>query len=214
MGFPLDRGSVEDGILTCHWHHARFDLASGCTFDLWADDVPTCPVEVRGGEVWVKAELGTRSPPTPTGGKGSKSAWSTISGSPLRRRCRVNLWLASPRSRSAPGCTVRRQEPRWLGHGNDRPDRPWEPLGHSTGGRGFLALFHGVRRLAADCDGASIKRSFSTHLRKTVVSGCMKLSRKVAGSSAYGPPSLFYALDSSSALVGKMASIPLPSRAS
>jgi nitrite reductase/ring-hydroxylating ferredoxin subunit len=43
MGFPLDRGSVEDGTLTCHWHHARFDLASGCTFDLWADDVPTCP---------------------------------------------------------------------------------------------------------------------------------------------------------------------------
>src|SRR5215218_1751161 len=54
MGFPLDRGSVEDGILTCHWHHARFDLASGCTFDLWADDVPTCPVELRGGEVWVR----------------------------------------------------------------------------------------------------------------------------------------------------------------
>ena len=43
MGFPLDRGSVEDGILTCHWHHARFDLESGCTFDLWADDTPTCP---------------------------------------------------------------------------------------------------------------------------------------------------------------------------
>jgi nitrite reductase/ring-hydroxylating ferredoxin subunit len=29
MGFPLDRGSVEDGTLTCHWHHARFHLASG-----------------------------------------------------------------------------------------------------------------------------------------------------------------------------------------
>ena len=27
MGFPLDRGTVQDGILTCHWHHARFDLA-------------------------------------------------------------------------------------------------------------------------------------------------------------------------------------------
>ena len=37
MGFPLDQGSVEDGILTCHWHHARFELASGCTFDLWVD---------------------------------------------------------------------------------------------------------------------------------------------------------------------------------
>src|SRR5437667_4494518 len=53
MGFPLERGSVEDGILTCHWHHARFDLGSGCTFDLWADDVRSFPLEVRGGEIWV-----------------------------------------------------------------------------------------------------------------------------------------------------------------
>src|SRR5215211_7121930 len=53
MGFPLNRGSVCDGILTCHWHHARFDLASGGSFDLWADDVPAYPVEVRGGEIWV-----------------------------------------------------------------------------------------------------------------------------------------------------------------
>src|SRR4051812_31039152 len=62
MGFPLDRGSVEDGILTCHWHHARFDLASGCTFDLWADDVPPCPVEVRDGEVWIKPSFGHADP--------------------------------------------------------------------------------------------------------------------------------------------------------
>src|SRR5262245_16300499 len=62
MGFPLERGSVDDGILTCHWHHARFDLASGCTFDLWADDVPTCPVEVRGAELWVKAEFAHDDP--------------------------------------------------------------------------------------------------------------------------------------------------------
>ena len=53
LGFPLHRGSVEDGILTCHWHHARFDLTSGCTFDLWADDVPTAAIEVRDGAVWV-----------------------------------------------------------------------------------------------------------------------------------------------------------------
>src|SRR6202040_310100 len=56
MGFPLDRGSVEDGILTCHWHHARFDLASGCTFDLWADDVPTCPA--RGGGDYAEPQYG------------------------------------------------------------------------------------------------------------------------------------------------------------
>ncbi len=53
MGFPLSRGSVKDCILTCHWHHARFDLATGGTFDLWADDVRVFPVEIRGDEVWV-----------------------------------------------------------------------------------------------------------------------------------------------------------------
>ena len=53
MGFPLHRGTTDDGILTCHWHHARFDLASGCAFDPWADDIPAYPVEIRDGEVWV-----------------------------------------------------------------------------------------------------------------------------------------------------------------
>jgi nitrite reductase/ring-hydroxylating ferredoxin subunit len=53
LGFPLHRGSVQDGILTCHWHHARFDLCSGCAFDLWADDVPAYDVEVRDGLVYV-----------------------------------------------------------------------------------------------------------------------------------------------------------------
>ena len=53
MGFPLDRGSVQDGILTCHWHHARFDLCTGGSFDLWADDTPNFPVEVRNGDVFV-----------------------------------------------------------------------------------------------------------------------------------------------------------------
>src|SRR6516162_8214804 len=53
MGFPLDRGTVKDGILTCHWHHARFDLASGGTFDPWADDVRAVPTRIRDGEVWV-----------------------------------------------------------------------------------------------------------------------------------------------------------------
>ncbi len=53
MGFPLSRGSVDDGILTCHWHHARFDVAGGCTFDPFADDVDAFPVEIRDGEVWL-----------------------------------------------------------------------------------------------------------------------------------------------------------------
>ena len=53
MGFPLDRGTVQDGILTCHWHHARFDLASGGTFDPFADDVRAFPTSVVDGQVWV-----------------------------------------------------------------------------------------------------------------------------------------------------------------
>ena len=53
MGFPLDKGTVGDCILTCHWHHARFDLASGGTFDQFADNVRSYPVEVRGDAVWV-----------------------------------------------------------------------------------------------------------------------------------------------------------------
>jgi nitrite reductase/ring-hydroxylating ferredoxin subunit len=53
MGFPLHRGTVADGILTCHWHHARFDLCSGGTFDQWADDLRRFPVEIRGDDVYV-----------------------------------------------------------------------------------------------------------------------------------------------------------------
>lgn len=53
MGFPLHRGTVRDGILTCHWHHAKFDLAGGCTLDPFADDATVFRVEVRDGEVWL-----------------------------------------------------------------------------------------------------------------------------------------------------------------
>ena len=53
MGFPLHRGSVADGILTCHWHHARFDLCTGGTFDQWADELRRFPVEIDGDDVFV-----------------------------------------------------------------------------------------------------------------------------------------------------------------
>ncbi len=53
MGFPLHRGTVCDGILTCHWHHARFDLSTGGTFDQWADELRRFPVELDGDAVLV-----------------------------------------------------------------------------------------------------------------------------------------------------------------
>ncbi len=56
MGFPLHRGSVESGLVTCHWHNARFDLGSGGTLDPWADDVRSYPVEIEDGRVTVVVE--------------------------------------------------------------------------------------------------------------------------------------------------------------
>ena len=53
MGFPLDKGTVQDGLLVCHWHHARFDLATGGTFDQWADDGRAFPTDIRNGDVWI-----------------------------------------------------------------------------------------------------------------------------------------------------------------
>jgi nitrite reductase/ring-hydroxylating ferredoxin subunit len=56
MGFPLHQGTVENGLVTCHWHHARFDLASGGTLDPWADDVRAYPVSFEGEDVVVTVE--------------------------------------------------------------------------------------------------------------------------------------------------------------
>ena len=52
-------------ILTCHWHHARFDLRSGPTFDLWADDVPLRAVRIVDGEVWVAPAPAVRNEAAP-----------------------------------------------------------------------------------------------------------------------------------------------------
>ena len=63
MGFPLDEGSVDEGVLTCHWHHARFELSCGDTFDPWADDVESYPVELADGTVYVDPNPRRDDPP-------------------------------------------------------------------------------------------------------------------------------------------------------
>ena len=161
MGFPLDRGSVEDGILTCHWHHARFDLASGCTFDLWADDVPTCPVEVRGEEVWVKAEFGHADAAAywrrrleagmarNLGLAIAKSVQGQLAAgvAPLEILRQAALFGAGNLDAWGSGMTI------LTALGNLLPVLPEEEI--------FLALFHGVVRLAADCDGVAPHRRLS-----------------------------------------------------
>jgi nitrite reductase/ring-hydroxylating ferredoxin subunit len=159
MGFPLDRGSVEDGILTCHWHHARFDLASGCTFDLWADDVPTCPVEVReGGEVWIRPSFGHVDPSRHWRRRlddglahnlglviAKAVRGQLMAGVPSREILRQGvLFAVSNRDGWGVGATI------LTALGNLIPVLPEEET--------YLALFHGARGVAADCDGEAPRR--------------------------------------------------------
>ena len=158
MGFPLERGSVEDGILTCHWHHARFDLESGCTFDLWADDVPICPVEVRNGDVWVKTTFGHADPAAhwhqrlanglahDLGLVIAKAVHGQLAaGVPQAEIVRqVALFGAQNRDGWGVGLTI------LTALANLLPVLPAEEA--------YLALFHGARRVAADCDGAAPRR--------------------------------------------------------
>ncbi len=60
MGFPLHKGDVKDGILACHWHHARFDVTCGATLDPWADDTPCYGIVERDGQVYVDPRLPPR----------------------------------------------------------------------------------------------------------------------------------------------------------
>ena len=158
MGFPLERGSVEDGILTCHWHHARFDLESGCTFDLWADDVPICPVEVRNGDVWVKITI-THADPAAHWHQRLANGLAHDLGLVIAKAVHGQLAADVP-----PAAIVRQaalfgaQNRDGWGIGltihtalaNLLPVLPE----HET----YLALFHGARRVAADCDGEAPRR--------------------------------------------------------
>ena len=158
MGFPLDRGSIDDGILTCHWHHARFDLASGCTFDLWADDVPTCPVEIRGGEIWVKPVFDYADPAAHWRRRLADGLAHNLS-LVIAKAVHGQLAAGSPPSEIVRQAAVfgTRNRDGWstgltilTALGQLLPVLPEEET--------YLALFHGARRVAEDCEGAAPRR--------------------------------------------------------
>lgn len=161
MGFPLDRGSIQDGVLTCHWHHARFDLASGCAFDLWADDVPTCPVELRGEEVWLKPDF---RHPDPIGHwchrleEGMALNLGLVIAKTIRRLLAAGVAPAEILRQAALFGTRHRDG--WgtgmtilTALGGLLPLLPGEDV--------YLALFQGARHVAVDCDGESPRRDSS-----------------------------------------------------
>ena len=54
QGGPLSEGRLVSGRLACPWHGWRFDLRSGqCTMPARGGAVPSYPVRIEGGEVWV-----------------------------------------------------------------------------------------------------------------------------------------------------------------
>ncbi|GIP34979.1 Rieske (2Fe-2S) protein [Paenibacillus sp. J2TS4] len=155
MGFPLHMGSLCDGILTCHWHHARFDICSGGTLDPWADDVPTYEVKVEEGGVWVHPEPRTRG--------GAEKHLKR-----LREGLEQNISLVLAKSVIALlDAGVPEQQIARVGieYGIVHRSRGWGSgltiLAAMVNilpkldryGR-ILALFHGLRRVAADCAGS------------------------------------------------------------
>ena len=53
MGYPLVRGRVRNGVLTCDWHGWSYDMRGGGCFTGGCDDIEAYPVEVRNGDIWV-----------------------------------------------------------------------------------------------------------------------------------------------------------------
>jgi nitrite reductase/ring-hydroxylating ferredoxin subunit len=52
---PLDGGEVEDGVLTCEWHGARFDVCSGAAEGLPAvKGLRQYPTRVEDGRIFVR----------------------------------------------------------------------------------------------------------------------------------------------------------------
>ena len=56
MGSQIHRGEINDGIIVCPWHRARFSLASGKSLDLYASDIKVYGVFVEDGVLFVDPE--------------------------------------------------------------------------------------------------------------------------------------------------------------
>ena len=58
MGYPLTRGRVRNGVLTCDWHGWSYDMKGGGCFTGGCDDLDTFPVDVRDGAIYVDVSGG------------------------------------------------------------------------------------------------------------------------------------------------------------
>jgi hypothetical protein len=56
MGYPMNKGTVRDGIVSCAWHNWQFDMKSGGCYRGACDDLQTFEVKVEEGRVLVALE--------------------------------------------------------------------------------------------------------------------------------------------------------------
>jgi hypothetical protein len=142
----------------CHWHHAGFDLSSGCAFDFWGDDVPAYDVVVRDGVVYVAAlprQADLRGHYLQRLREGMEQSIGLIqaksvigllkAGGDFRDIVRaIALFGAGHRDDWASGMTVLTAVANLFPH-----------LEEETA---YLALYQGARRVAADCAGQPTRR--------------------------------------------------------
>jgi nitrite reductase/ring-hydroxylating ferredoxin subunit len=164
MGFPLSRGTVCDGILTCHWHHARFELATGGTFDPFADDVAVHAIRLIDGIVWVDPR------PAAAGGRDERYAARLEDGleqnlSLVLVKSVLGLMAEEPAGAVAAEAAPRRILEVGARFGARQRAAGWGPgltiltaMGNVLDRLGqeerAIGLFHGLSHVADDCAGA------------------------------------------------------------
>ncbi len=156
MGFPLQAGSLCDGMLTCHWHHARFDACSGGTLDPWADDVPVYEIKREQDRIFVSSVP-----------KSKKSTEKHLQR--LRDGLEQNLSIVIAKSIVAlmqAGVDVKEIAAEGIAFGTTYRSSGWSSgltiltamvniapkLDHYNK---ILALYHGLRSVASDCAGSA-----------------------------------------------------------
>jgi nitrite reductase/ring-hydroxylating ferredoxin subunit len=157
MGFPLARGTVCDGILTCHWHHARFDLGTGGTFDPFADDVAVHETSVVDGVVWVDPR------PRRIGGRSERWLGRLTDGleqdlSLVQVKAVLGLTAEEPTAAArlaleTGGLFGARQRASGWGPGLTILTAMGNVLANLADEERPIALFHGLSHVAADCAG-------------------------------------------------------------
>ena len=168
LGFPLHQGTVEAGLVTCHWHHARFDLVSGCTLDLWADDARGFDVDIRGDDVFVHPRVhadpvGHLQAPAAQRPRGRHLARDREVGArPARRRRARRRRSCAPASSSARATAI------GLGRGPHGARRDGEPAppARPRRPRARARARLDVRRARHEQPGAALRRSARSRRRR------------------------------------------------